>query len=364
MNLSNRYVSLVLAALLAQSSQAQEVDSLSNLRKGKHKGSSDDHDTELLPLGSPSALRAKDKPERFVVKCSEGQDEEECLGQILAAFPGESAKVLHRLKKENAYAVSIKDMKPGTMDKLSFESYDDPIRQPLYIKESLEVHRELQFGGQQVPYGIDMVKAQEAWDQFGARGANVKVCVLDTGLRSNHADFNQEKLTGYDGNEAVTPWFNDGEGHGTHVTGTIAAADNTRGVVGVAPEAEIHTVRVFDNNGVFFGSDIIAAAEACQDAGANVISMSLGGSGSSFLERRTLEDLYDDGIISVAAAGNSGGTDFLYPAAYEVVLSVAAVDSNRNLASFSTRNSRVDVAGPGMYHDKKSRTPFPLRESW
>ena len=61
----------------------------------------------------------------------------------------------------------------------------------------------------------------------------------------------------------------------------------------------------------------------------------------------SLEDLYDDGIILVAAAGNSGGSDFLYPASYQTVVSVAAVDSNENLASFSTRNNRVDVAAPG-----------------
>jgi hypothetical protein len=342
MNLRNRYISLALVALLAQSSQAQEENSLAkNLREGKDK------DRDLLPLGSPSTLRANDKPERIVVRCKDGQDKDECLSEILSSLPNENTKVIHRLKKENAYALVVKDMKPGVMNKLNFDSWEDSIRQPLHIKDSLEIHRELQFGGQQVPYGIDMVKAQEAWDLFGVRGENVKVCVLDTGLRRNHNDFNQDNLSGYNGDEAVTPWSNDGDGHGTHVTGTIASEDNSRGVVGVAPEVEIYTVRVFDNNGVW-GSDIVAAAEACQDAGANIISMSLGGPGSSTLERLTFESLYEDGIIAVAAAGNSGGTDFLYPASYDVVLSVAAVDSNRNLASFSTRNNRVDIAAPGM----------------
>jgi serine protease len=126
------------------------------------------------------------------------------------------------------------------------------------------------------------------------------------------------------------------------------------GVVGVSPNAEIYTVRFFNNNGVFFGSDVIAATEACQDAGANIISMSLGGPRSYLVERQTLEDLYDDGIISIAAAGNSGNSNFGYPASYEIVLSVAAVNSNRNLASFSTHNSRVDVAAPGTKMLKKN----------
>jgi subtilisin family serine protease len=351
--MNHRYLSLMLAALLAQSSQTQEVDKLSNLRKGKHITKSiTTHDVvafdgKLLPLGSPSLLREEDKPQRFIVKCREDQDADACLSWILSTFPDGSAKVLHRLNNENAYALAIRDMEPDAMQTLSSVLYEDPIRAPLYIRESLVIHRQLQVEGQEVPYGIEMVKAQEVWERFGARGANVRVCVLDTGLYSSHDDFNSDKITGYDGSEAVTPWNNDGEGHGTHVTGTIAAADNTRGVVGVAPDAEIYTVRVFDSDGNFYGSDIIAAAEACQTAGANVISMSLGGSGSSDFERQTLERLFADGIISVAAAGNSGDTDFSYPASYDTVLSVAAVDSNRNLASFSTRNDQVDVAAPG-----------------
>ena len=139
------------------------------------------------------------------------------------------------------------------------------------------------------------------------------------------------------------------QGHGTHVTGTIAAEDNNFGVVGVAPGVEIFTVRVFDNNGVFFGSDVIAAAEQCRDAGAKVISMSLGGGRGSREERDTFEDLYNNGIIAVAAAGNSGNSDFSYPASYETVVSVGAVSSNGSLASFSQTNSRVDVAAPGEY---------------
>jgi hypothetical protein len=174
------YLPLVLVALLAQSRSAQEVDKLTSLRKEKKSTSSEE--TDLMPLGSPSVLRENDKPERFVVKCKEGLDQEECLNQILAAFPDENAKVLHRLKKANTYAISVKDLEPGAMDKHDLDSKEDPIRQPLHIEESLEIHRELQVGAQQVPYGIDMVKARDVWDQFGVRGENVKVCVFDTGL--------------------------------------------------------------------------------------------------------------------------------------------------------------------------------------
>lgn len=174
------------------------------------------------------------------------------------------------------------------------------------------------------------------------------VPVLKTiGLAAGHSDLTSSKLSGYSGNEAVTPWDRDQSGHGTHVTGTIAAADNSRGVVGVAPDVEIYTVRVFDNRGFFFGSDVVAAAEACRDAGVDIISMSLGGPSYDQDELEIFEELYEQGIISIAASGNSGDTDYSFPASYEVVISVAAVNSNRNIASFSTRNNRVDVAAPG-----------------
>jgi serine protease len=147
----------------------------------------------------------------------------------------------------------------------------------------------------------------------------------------------------------VQPWWRDLEGHGTHVTGTIAASDNNLGVVGVAPNAEIFSVRVFGPNGQYHSSDIVAALEACKSGGAKVISLSLGGPYSNTYEQLTLKSFFEDeGIVVVAAAGNSGKNELLFPAAYSYVISVAAVGSNGKWASFSTRNNMVDVAAPGV----------------
>jgi subtilisin family serine protease len=75
--------------------------------------------------------------------------------------------------------------------------------------------------------------------------------------------------------------------HGTHVAGTIAAQDNGQGVVGVAPQASLHIVRVFDNSGEFTASNLIVALNACADANANIISMSLGGPEVSLFRKRS-----------------------------------------------------------------------------
>jgi hypothetical protein len=302
---------------------------------------------------------------RIVLHCNPERTQAECLVR-LKQFDHDTLTIVHKLDEAKAWAVSVGESDEVTMEALEegnyFDIYSDPIRMPMYIKESVQVEegRNLQFWSrQQVPYGIEMVKAQEAWETYGARGAGVKVCVMDTGIYGTHEDFTASKLSGYSGSEAVTPWDRDGNGHGTHVSGTIAAADNDEGVVGVAPDAEIYTVRVFDDSGNFYGSDVVAGAEACRDAGAKIISMSLGGPSYDGDEKRIFETLYDQGIISIAAAGNDGDDDYSFPASYSRVMSVAAVNSNRNHASFSQYNDRVDIAAPGKSSTNMLTEIFP-----
>jgi serine protease len=121
-------------------------------------------------------------------------------------------------------------------------------------------------------------------------------------------------------------------------------------VVGVAPEAEIFSVKVFADNGMFaYSSGILSAAMACAENGADIISMSLGGPLPSPFELFGFRQLLNsNGIISVAAAGNSGNGLWSFPASYPGVISVAAVDENKEKAPFSQFNRQVDVAAPGM----------------
>ena len=148
----------------------------------------------------------------------------------------------------------------------------------------------------------------------------------------------------------VTPWNEDGNGHGTHVSGTILASNNGGGVIGVAPESSIHFVRVFDASGQFTASNLVDAMNACASAGAKVISMSLGGPVETSAERTTVANLKNSGILLVAASGNdAGGNNFLeFPAGYEPVMSVGAVDRNLGIATFSSHNTEVDIAAPGV----------------
>jgi len=178
----------------------------------------------------------------------------------------------------------------------------------------------------------------------------VKVCVIDTGIDQEHPDFVTSNLSGPGNTNANNRWYEDGCGHGTHVSGTVAAQNDDKGVVGVAPDADIFTVRVFGQNcGIIFGSSLISAARKCRDNGAKIISMSLGGPVRNFFEEWGFNQLVNrDDILIVAAAGNAGDTSKSFPASYNTVMSVAAVDRSKEHAVFSQRNNQVDIAAPGV----------------
>lgn len=208
---------------------------------------------------------------------------------------------------------------------------------------------------QTVPYGITMVQAPQVPEI--APGSNAAmVCVIDSGIDSAHVDLAGGQLTGTNlprSGGGTNLWYTDSCGHGTHVAGTIVAQDNSLGVVGTTPGARLHSVKVFDgsNCGWTYASSLVNAAYACRDAGANVINMSLGCSGrrcASSTESNAFADLERAGMLSVAAAGNAGNTSLSYPASYSSVVSVAAVDQNERHASFSQRNSQVELAAPGV----------------
>ncbi|WP_333608600.1 S8 family serine peptidase [Arsukibacterium sp.] len=197
------------------------------------------------------------------------------------------------------------------------------------------------------PYGIAMVQANQVSD---AQSGNTKVCVIDTGYALGHEDLPSSNATGssFSGHG---DWSTDGNGHGTHVAGTMVALNNSVGVVGVIGNGQsgIHNVKIFNNSGNWTSaSNLIQGIQFCQDAGAKVVNMSLGGGSSSTSESNAMTNFYNNGMLLIAAAGNGGNTSLSYPASYNAVVSVAAVDANKNLASFSQRNAQVELAGPGV----------------
>jgi hypothetical protein len=165
---------------------------------------------------------------------------------------------------------------------------------------------------QDSPYGIAMVQA----DQVNYIPGKKKICIIDSGYAVNHPDLPDLTNAGY-----PSTWNSDTCAHGSHVAGTIAAMNNAEGVIGVIPDdTDIFVIKVFDgtNCAWSYSSSLVDAANRCANNGANVISMSLGGAGSTSSELNAFQTLYNNGILSIAAAGNDGDNSFSYPASYDV----------------------------------------------
>ncbi|ENM3920215.1 S8 family peptidase [Vibrio cholerae] len=215
----------------------------------------------------------------------------------------------------------------------------DPIRYLLDL--------EIEPYAQQVPYGIRMVQADQLSDAYAA---NRKICVIDSGYLRGHTDLPSAGVTGSTFPNHG-PWYTDGNGHGTHVSGTITALNNNVGVIGVLPSGVVglHNVKIFNDAGRWtYASNLIQAIQSCQNAGSHVVNMSLGGGQSSLTEQNAMRSFYQQGMLLVAAAGNSGNGQFSYPASYDAVMSVAAVNNGGNVANFSQYNSQVEIAAPGV----------------
>lgn len=214
--------------------------------------------------------------------------------------------------------------------------------------EILEVDHRRYKSAEQVPFGIALVQAP---DVDNSNVGNQRVCVIDTGYDVSHLDLPSAGVTGDDLGTDTGPWNTDGDHHGTHVAGTIAAiGGNDEGVVGVVSTGNmpLHIVKIFDDEGEWANSsNLIEAVSNCISAGSTVINMSLGGPGFSSLENDAFNNAHDQGLLSIAAAGNDGDTTLSYPASYDNVISVAAIDSESNHGSYSQQNYQVELSAPG-----------------
>ncbi len=198
-----------------------------------------------------------------------------------------------------------------------------------------------------LPWGVDRVNADLVWPLFTADA--VKVAVVDTGVDRSHPDL-VGNLKGGMSAVAYTSSYNDDNGHGSHVAGIIAAVDNSIGVIGVAPAADLYAVKVLDRSGSGYLSDIIEGLQWVVTNHINVVNMSLGTSSYSASFATAVEQTIASGVVVVAAAGNSGpsANTVMYPAKFAGVIAVSAIDSSNAIASFSSRGPEVDLAAPGV----------------
>lgn len=209
---------------------------------------------------------------------------------------------------------------------------------------------------QTIPYGIDLVHAREVWP--AGRGATINVVVIDTGVDYRHPELGAIFAGGH--NFVPTPQTEDpldDNGHGTHVAGTIAAADNAVGVVGIAPQVRLWALKVLNANGSGSSDKSIAAIDWViakrKELGGNwVCNLSLGSSQATVAGRTAFENAAADGLVIVAASGNESEVGLPapvgYPAAYKGVIAVGAIDEAMTLATFSNQGPELSFTAPGV----------------
>lgn len=240
-------------------------------------------------------------------------------GFIAATFNGKDLSQIKGLLKNPHIKLIEEDVKRYPMALFNDTAGDPTLQQ-------LTPYAYFQSQAHQTPFNI---------------GTSPKVCVIDSGIARDvgvtggyNADFDWGSISGSN-NSGTGDWFRDGGPHGTHVAGTIGAADNGIGVIGMAPGTAMHIIKVFNNSGWGYSSDLAHAANLCAQNGAKVINMSLGGGRANSTEENAFINFTNNGGLVLAAAGNSGTATRSFPAGYPSVMMIGANDANNLIASFS-----------------------------
>ncbi|RKL67915.1 serine protease [Salipaludibacillus neizhouensis] len=213
----------------------------------------------------------------------------------------------------------------------------------------------------ETPEGVSLIQAPVTWEESD-QGEGIVIAVIDTGVETDHPDLKDQIIGGrnfttdHNGDPDI---YEDNNGHGTHVTGTVAASLNNDGVVGVAPKAKILSLKVLSGEGSGDYEWIINAINyavdwrGSQNERVRVISMSLGGPHDVPELHKAIQNAINNDVSVVVAAGNEGDGredtfEYSYPGSYNEVIQVGAVSNDLKLATFTNSNTEIDLVAPGV----------------
>jgi len=220
-----------------------------------------------------------------------------------------------------------------------------------YIREDLSGFSpgDIQFYG----WEIKLFNIDKQWRL--SKGEGVRVAVIDTGCDLNHDDLKNNIGQGIN---IVKPGSDplDDNGHGTHVSGTIAASNNSIGMVGVAPSAKIIPIKALNGDGNGKTSDVAEGVRWAANNNCDFITMSLGNPNYSELLKKAIDYANKKGCVVFCAAGNAGDDhSIMYPAAFDNVISIGALDRYLKRTRFTCSGEELDFLSPG--HDIISCVP-------
>lgn len=195
-----------------------------------------------------------------------------------------------------------------------------------------------------IPWGIRHIQAPMVWKT--ATGREIRIGVIDTGADYSHPDLRDSIGGGVNLIYRHLPPMDD-NGHGTHISGTIAARAG-QGMSGIAPHAKIYAVKAFDHNGTSFVTDIVKGIDWCVSHGMHIINMSFGMKTYSPALEAAVRNAGKAGVIIIASSGNEGKKGFIdYPARFPSTIAVGATGRNGGIAGFTNRSHMIDIYAPG-----------------
>lgn len=200
-------------------------------------------------------------------------------------------------------------------------------------------------GNDYIDWGLKAINVEEAWQK--TKGKGVKVAILDTGVNANHPDLaeNIKEVADFTGSKSGAE---DVQGHGSHCAGIVAGVENKLGIIGVAPQAELYCGKVLGDNGSGNYDSILKGIKWAIEKGVDIISMSLGSSSKPPEEfHQLIKQAYDSNILIIAATGNENSS-VCYPALYDEVVAVSAVDKSLQHANFSNHGMQNEITAPGV----------------
>jgi len=271
-----------------------------------------------------------------------GSGVEKCSEMKIVCFKGgiPPGNYLDRIEEINCVLVDARylgELKSQSLN--SIECIED-----VHIVRALFTPNDSIFDEQ---WNLMRIHAPEAWDV--ERGSeNVTIAIIDTGIDFAHEDLAEKAENyafGYDflENDTVP---DDENGHGTAVAGVASAVlNNGKGITGIA-QVKIMALKVLNASGFGTDWDVARAITFAAENGADVISMSLGSDNYSEDMRRACERAYEKGCVLVAAAGNENSS-VLFPAAYDCVIAVGAIDESNKKTNYSNFGEKLELVAPG-----------------
>lgn len=330
-------------ALATATSLTMSAATAANLQEVEEKQYTGTHADFAEWKAKQRQLILEDQTDQFIIEYLENVDtkkEAKRLAKRLRKMLKKSG-VKHKGKLRNKKHIFKLAQKIGSKERKAFLNL---IRKDKNVKMAeMDPIRFLM--AENVPWGVPNIQADQVSD---SNAGNMTVCIIDSGYQSNNPDLAANNATGTN-DPGTGNWYQAGGSHGTHVAGTIAAVNNNEGVVGVMPNTNVnlHIVKVFNEAGWGYSSDLVTAVNTCVNNGAKVVNMSLGGPSQSTSERNGLEAATAQGVLLIAASGNDGDSSLSYPASYDTVMAVGAVDESGRHAEFSQFTPQVEIAGPG-----------------